>query len=130
MSMGVAEHFIGEERLKALQAHFYVLREGGLAIIDVPHKSNPPYMLWKFLSQKFGRWNFGEEYPYTLREFKRFQKPLNVTFDFIGGYLFEDQFLILKRIKKRLGLKDRIKVQRGTFLDKYLSRTLTAVAKK
>jgi len=135
ISVGVAEHFRGTDRKKVIKTHFDVIRKGCLAIIDVPNKWNAPYRLWKFLSQTFGKWNFGEEIPYSRREFKKIGKELGINFKFIGGYLFEDPFLIKKRIKKLLGIKEKldpnkIKFQLGTPLDEYFSRTLIAVGEK
>jgi len=135
ISVGVAEHFGGMNRLKIIDSHFKVLRPGGLAIIDVPNKWSLPYRFHKFLSESFGRWIFGKEIPYARTEFKKIGKKLNKRFYFIGGYILDTPFNFKKRIKAIIKIKDKkdistIKQERGTFLDQYISRTLIALASK
>lgn len=134
MSFGTAEHFSGRKRIKIIQSHFDVLKENGLTFIAVPNKWNIIYLLWKFLSQSLGRWKFGEEYPFSILEFRKIEKRINRKFDFIGAYLFATHFNFLRRAKKLLGIKeqydvDKVYYQIGTPLDKYLSRTIIAIGK-
>ncbi|MBU0974464.1 class I SAM-dependent methyltransferase [Patescibacteria group bacterium] len=46
------------------------IKKNGIAIIIVPNKYNPPYRIYKFISEFFGTWKFGEEYPYSRKELK------------------------------------------------------------
>lgn len=135
MSFGTAEHFVGKKRIKFIQTHFDVLKEGGIALICVPNKWNLPYRLWMFLSKSFERWNFGEEYPFSIKELKEIGKKIGVTFDFIGVYLLGNKFHFLKRIRRLLKIPDRkdyrkMSRQIGTPLDKYLGPTITAIGNK
>ena len=68
MSFGVAEHFIGEERIAINRAHLDVLRPGGLTFVSVPNRYCVPYRLFKFVTERVGTWRVGEEYPYSRRE--------------------------------------------------------------
>jgi 2-polyprenyl-3-methyl-5-hydroxy-6-metoxy-1,4-benzoquinol methylase len=135
MSFGTAEHFSSEKRIKFIQSHLDVLKEGGVTFICVPNKWNLIYQLWKFLSRLFGKWEFGEEYPFSIEEFKKIGKTLNVKFEFIGAYLFDSHFLFSRRIKSFLGIKEtydtkKIRQQIGTPFDKCLSKDITAISKK
>src|SRR5690606_3521540 len=68
MSCGLAEHFLGDARDAIIKAHFDVLKDGGLAFISVPNAYNPPYRLYKWITEHTGRWTIGEEYPFSRRE--------------------------------------------------------------
>lgn len=135
MSFGTAEHFKGDKRLAFVKAHLDSIREGGLAIIQVPNKWNIPYRAWKFMSQAAGRWQFGEEYPFSRAEFREIGEKLGCKFEIFGSYLFETQFRFSHRLKKLLGVKpdwdvSRIKRQFGTPFDGYFSSSLAAIARK
>lgn len=71
VSLGVAEHFRGDDRTKAIAAHDYVVREGGLVVISVPNARCVPYRLWKAYLELRGWWPYGMEIPYTARELRR-----------------------------------------------------------
>lgn len=133
ISFGTAEHFSGEKRLDFIKTHFSVLKKGGLAFISVPNRWNAPYRLHKFLSQFFGRWKFGEEYPFSPCEFKKIGKEINQKFNFIGESIFSDPFNILARFKKLLKISDTNSnktITIGTPLDKYFARFFTAYSQK
>jgi len=66
-SVGLIEHFDPEETRKAVQAHFDVLRPGGVAIISFP----TPTLLYRItrkLIELLGMWKFHDERPLTLHE--------------------------------------------------------------
>ncbi len=67
-SMGVVEHFRGNDRTRAIGAHHDVLAAGGLAVVSVPHAWCLPYRLWKFYLELRRCWPYGMEIPYTRRE--------------------------------------------------------------
>jgi len=132
MSFGAAEHFKDEKRIKFIKAHLDVLKEGGVTFICVPNKWNLPYRLWMFLSQTFGKWKFGEEYPFSRAEFRRIGKMFGVKFDIFGSYLFSSNFLIKQRLRKFVGLNPSSKLHHefGTPLDKYFSQAIIGVTRK
>jgi SAM-dependent methyltransferase len=68
ISLGVIEHFRGEDRTRVLRAHYEVLRPGGLAIVSVPNAWCPPYRAWKAYLELRGWWPYGLEIPYSRRE--------------------------------------------------------------
>ncbi len=70
-SMGVIEHFKGPWRGRAVAAHRQVLRDGGMAVISVPHALGVPYRLWKLYLEVRGWWPYGTEIPYGRGELRR-----------------------------------------------------------
>ena len=68
LSLGVVQHFRGDQRTAALKAHRDVLRPGGLAIVGVPHAWCVPYRWWKLYLELRGWWPYGLEIPYSRRE--------------------------------------------------------------
>ena len=68
LSSGVIEHFRGDDRSRAVRAHYDVLRRGGLAVISVPNARCVPYRLWKLYLELRGWWPYGLEQPYTRPE--------------------------------------------------------------
>ena len=68
MSFGLAEHFLDEARRRIVGAHFELVRSGGLALVSVPNRANPPYRLHKWVAERTGAWAVGEEYPFSRSE--------------------------------------------------------------
>ena len=134
MSYGVAEYFNGKDREKFVKINFDLAKNNGIIIISVPNKRNPPYRLWKFLSEKLGRWQFDKEYFFSKSEFLDIGKRFNAKVNFIGSYFFDTHFNIKKRIMKKFGRSEwdlkNIGKQFRTPLDKHLSKTLIVVYKK
>jgi len=92
MSFGLAEHFLGDERHAIIKAHFDVLKEGGLAFISVPNAHNPPYRLYKWITERTGRWTIGEEYPFSRRELEEHCERLGITeYGFFGDSLWRSK---------------------------------------
>lgn len=71
LSTGVIEHFVGEQRTRAVRAHAAVLRNGGMTMISVPNAWCLPYRLWKFYLELRGWWPYGTERPYSRCELVR-----------------------------------------------------------
>lgn len=147
MSFGLTEHFLGEQRLAINKAHFDVLKPGGVTFISVPNKYNPPYRLYKALSQLTGKWLVGEEYPYSRRELISICRRLKITEYSVFGESLEqsEQFAELVnpfRLFRRFVLKrkerhdpekfslDGLKPEKPTLLDDYLSYALVLYARK
>lgn len=68
ISLGLAEHFRMDQRLKVIRAHRRVLRDGGTSLISVPNAHCLPYMLWMFHAKVRRWWRWGYEQPYVRRE--------------------------------------------------------------
>jgi len=141
MSYGTAEHFSGNERSQIIQSHINLIRPGGLAIISVPNAWNIPYRIWKYKLEKQGRWDWGEEYPFTRNELKRICMDNNwKVFYFMGDSLIwslnylnflRPSRVIRKCLKLPLPTTYRFPSTRyGTPLDQYLSYSLILVIKK
>lgn len=92
MSFGLAEHFTGETRTRIFGAHLDLVRPGGLAVVSVPNRANPPYRLHKWMAERTGAWKVGEEYPFSRDELERIARSLGVeTFGFFGDSLWRSK---------------------------------------
>ncbi|HEX7082180.1 MAG TPA: class I SAM-dependent methyltransferase [Gammaproteobacteria bacterium] len=92
MSFGLAEHFLDEKRRAILKAHFDLLKDGGITFISVPNRSNPPYRLYKWITERTGRWSVGEEYPFSRAELERWCASFGVSeFGFFGDSLWRSK---------------------------------------
>ena len=144
MSFGLTEHFKGTKRIKINKTHFDVLRKGGITFIAVPNKYNPFYRMFKFVTERIGLWEAGEEYPYSRKEFRSICKQIGITEyslfgeSFYSSFKFIDPFRTARKLLTRyLNIKlkrnldpSRLRKQKGTFLDAYLSYSLVLCGKK
>jgi 2-polyprenyl-3-methyl-5-hydroxy-6-metoxy-1,4-benzoquinol methylase len=132
ISFGLAEHFIGEKRKRIIKSHFNLIKKNGLVLISVPNKYNFPYRMNKFISELIGTWKFGEEYPFSRKEFLIVAKELEINplcflGDSFGNSLkFINPFLILKKLFK---IQSKIKKEKGSRLDEYLGYSLIFIGK-
>jgi len=138
MSFGLAEHFRGADRTEIIRAHFDLLKTGGLSFILVPNRQNLPFRLYRYFAEAVGRWRFGEEYPFSSSELRDICRQIGIReYSFLDGSLFYS-FRIMSQLKiqrKLFGLRQRsdalrIRKERGTFLNRYLSHDLILCAKK
>ena len=107
MSFGLAEHFLNADRKRVLDFHFELINKNGLVLISVPNKLSPIYMVWMFLSKLFGRWGFGEEHPFTPREFIEYSKSenrrgVNMYGSFLSSIDLINPFMRLVKEKKEI----------------------------
>jgi SAM-dependent methyltransferase len=138
MSFGLAEHFAGEERVRIIRSHLDLLRPGGMAFVSVPNKANPPYRLYKLLTERTRLWNVGEEYPFSRREFESICHNLGIRdYSFVGDSFlqslrFVDPVAAARKILKAKPRMDRsrLRLQRGTFLDDRFAYALVLCAAK
>ncbi len=70
-SEGVVEHFLPPYRQRIIDIHAKTIKKGGKALIIVPNKACPGYVIGKYLANKVGNWVYGDEYPYTKKELER-----------------------------------------------------------
>jgi 2-polyprenyl-3-methyl-5-hydroxy-6-metoxy-1,4-benzoquinol methylase len=136
MSFGLAEHFKGKSRIKINKAHFDVLKKNGIAFISVPNKYNLPYRVFKFAAELSSLWRVGEEYPYSRKEFAQICAQIGIKkYSFIGDSFYASFKFInpVHAIAKKIGKKDKfknIKIEKGCFLDQYISYALVLYGKK
>lgn len=132
MSFGLAEHFEGTQRLAIIKSHFDLINKQGLVIISVPNKANLPYRIHKMIMQLAKKWKFGEEYPYTRKEFLSIAKKLNakqthfIGDSFFNSFRFLNPLLLLKRKKNILSIKK----EKGSFLDSRYAYALIFMSEK
>jgi len=70
-SEGVVEHFLPPYRQRIIDIHAEAIKKGGKALIIVPNKACPGYVIGKYISNKIGNWVYGDEYPYSHFELKK-----------------------------------------------------------
>lgn len=75
ISFGFAEHFTGANRTAILDAHFYLLKENGVAIIAVPNAYCFPYRI----AFAMGAYNIDLEVPFTKKELRRYCRMRNIN---------------------------------------------------
>lgn len=138
ISLGLTEHFKGPDREAINKAHLDVLKPGGITFISVPNKFNPPYRIFKFLAEVTGKWSVGEEYPYSRNEFREMMERLSIkNYSFLGDSFWGSFFLVnpfrigkkLLRIEPSFEVQ-KIRKQKGSWLDEYISYALILFAKK
>ena len=131
MSFGLAEHFQNEKRFQVNKIHFDLIKDGGLTLISVPNKYNPPYRIYKSISEMVGTWRYGQEHPYSRKEYVEICRSLSIKkFTFFGDS-FWASFRFLNpfgSLRKALGLKPWR--ERGSPFDSYFSYSLILRAKK
>ncbi len=71
ISVGLAEHFKGEDRNKCLRYHKDLLDEGGSVFIGVPNALCPGYQLVRGIRIATGTWEIELEIPYSPAELLR-----------------------------------------------------------
>lgn len=138
MSFGLTEHFLGADRVNIHKAHFDVLRKGGVAFISVPNKYNLPYRLYKFTAEITGKWRVGEEYPFSRKELAGICRRIGVAEFSIFADSLAGSFNLINPVsiaRKLFRLKtntdiSRIKKEKGTCLDQYLSYAIVLCGKK
>jgi 2-polyprenyl-3-methyl-5-hydroxy-6-metoxy-1,4-benzoquinol methylase len=139
MSFGLTEHFAGSKRVNINKAHFDLLRKGGIAFISVPYRYSPPFRIYKFAARSIGIWGVGEDYPYSKKELRNICRQIGIT---EYSFFFADSLCTafdminpFKLIRRSLKLKkifdvSRLKKEKSTFLDRYLSPSLVLYGKK
>lgn len=67
LSIGLVEHFSGEQTKTAIRLHFELARPGGLVLITFP-TSTFSYRLVRGAAEAFGLWRFPDERPIQLED--------------------------------------------------------------
>ncbi len=79
ISVGLAEHFEGENRNNCLRYHKDLLDEGGSVFIGVPNALCPGYQLVRGIRTLTGTWEIELEIPYTPAELLRRGKEIGLV---------------------------------------------------
>ena len=130
MSFGVAEHFMGNDRIIIVKNHLKVLKNSGVAFVSVPNKGCILLRIYQFL-MKFVKRNDIEAYPFTRGEFVKIGSGCNVRqFSFIGSSIWEtyNPMSFYRRKKGIVRPISKLKKEKRTFLDQYAGREITFVA--
>ena len=156
MSFGLAEHFLGEERIAIFHSHHYLAKKHGMVVICVPNTLGICYRLSHGIRKVLGKWPKGlPEVPFTRKELKNIASKVGLMdirifggdrlvqdFDYfligntkqaIQRYIFRE-----KGVESRVFIEDhpREKLQEimlgndasPGFLDNYLSYPLVLTA--
>lgn len=98
ISLGLAEHFRGINRIKCLKFHRDMLREGGLAYISVPNKYSPFYQLMRLIKVLSGTWVEKYEEPFCYNELKKDANSVGFNNYLIkGNHFLLDDFFVYSR---------------------------------
>lgn len=91
MSFGVAEHFLGEQRIAIFHSHRNLAKEHGIVVISVPNALGLCYRLSHGIRKALGKWPRGlPEVPFTRKELKNIALRAGLTDIRISG---GDRFL-------------------------------------
>jgi 2-polyprenyl-3-methyl-5-hydroxy-6-metoxy-1,4-benzoquinol methylase len=74
VSVGLAEHFIGDERINVIKFHRQLLNPAGFAVIGVPNKISPFYSVVRGIKTVLGQWDIKNELAFTPFELKSIGK--------------------------------------------------------
>lgn len=124
MSFGLAEHFTSSDRIRILDTHFDLINDMGMTIISVPNKLSPLYMVWMKVSKISGRWQFGEETPFTPKEFSRYSTKRKYKFQ-IKYCSFIKSLELINPFHRLIKTNVKIKDESKSFLDKPFSYIIT-----
>lgn len=127
-SLGLAEHFSGNDREKIVAAHAKVLKHNGLTFISVPYRYSFLYRIWMWLRIKQGTWEYGLEIPFSKTELRELAEKSGLeTLGFIQSSFFGDwqNFFPQHRVKRLLGWK----IDKPSWLD-HFGYALVYVGKK
>jgi len=90
VSGGLAEHFSGDDRLRCINFHKGLLKEGGVAYIGVPNKLSPFYQMVKLFRSLTQTWKIEIEIPFTYWELERLgQEAGFANVEIVGNHLFK-----------------------------------------
>ncbi len=78
LSIGLNEHFFGDDRAQVFREMHRVTRKGGRTMVIVPNKLNPFFSLEIVSKQMIGRWEYGPIDTFTPAELKSYM----TQFDF------------------------------------------------
>jgi len=87
VSMGLAEHFTGENREKCFAYHRFLLKKGGIVVIGVPNSSSLFYRWIRFIREFSGTWKIDIEQPFTARELKNLAQKVGFQEPYVIGYV-------------------------------------------
>ncbi len=131
MSFGVAEHFKGNDRKAIVKNHLKVLKNGGLALINVPNKACIPLRILQIL-MKYFRKNNMEAYYFTRSELANIVKEYDraTNYYYIGSSIYETYSPLSYYRRKKAIIRDItcLRKERATFLDQYMGRDITLIA--
>jgi len=80
MSFGLAEHFLGEERIAIFHSHHDLAKKHGMVVIWVPNALGICYRLSHGTRKALGKWPKGlPEVPFTRKELKNIASRVGLT---------------------------------------------------
>lgn len=93
MSFGTLEHFEGKERFLFTQAHFDLVRPGGLVIISVPNRLFFPHEILNFFLHRKNKWPLGYERSFSRQELLRLGSQIGLKKVRVCGSAFITDFV-------------------------------------
>ncbi len=98
VSLGLAEHFTGDERIRVIKLHRQLLNESGLTVIGVPNGMSPFYSVVRFVNTVLGQWKIKQELPFTPSELRSIGKKAGYSeINIIGNHAVKDDLSIYSK---------------------------------
>lgn len=98
-SIGLIEHFTGEELIKSIEAHYHFVRPGGLIIISFPTPTFL-YRITRSIAETLGMWIFHDETPLYFKEVEPFlsKQAEILRHDIIWPIVLTQTMVVAKKI--------------------------------
>ena len=108
MSFGTVEHFRYPERLKMIETHVNLVREGGAIAVSTPNRAFVPHELLKAYLQSQNKWQLGYEGAFSRTEFFKVAHTLNLNHPELIGSAFLSDLQRYIRIYRSTNLLKKI----------------------
>lgn len=95
---GVNEHFADARRQSIFKEMVRVCKPAGQVVVIVPNALNLPYRLWKRVTERRGKWEYGLEIPYTVSELQGRMKAAGLALANMGGMGVLSSVIFLGRL--------------------------------
>ena len=98
VSIGLAEHFTGDDRVTVMKNHRLLLNNTGFAAIGIPNSISPFYVIVRLADTLTGQWTVKMELPFSPAELKSIGRKAGYTdISIIGNHSVKDDFSIYSK---------------------------------
>ena len=86
MSLGLMEHFSGNNRKRVMEYHRLLMKEGGIVFLLVPNRRNLFYWLIRGIRRLSGTWTIDVEIPFSSSELMKAAREAGFSDPCVIGY--------------------------------------------
>ncbi|AFY43911.1 bifunctional 2-polyprenyl-6-hydroxyphenol methylase/3-demethylubiquinol 3-O-methyltransferase UbiG [Nostoc sp. PCC 7107] len=139
MSFGTVEHFLYPERLKMIESHINLVREGGIIAISVPNIAFLPHEILKAYLQHQKKWYLGYEGAFSRHELFQLANSLKLSNLKVIGSAFLSDFQRYIQIYRSTNFAQKLFgssvaksqiIERASFLDNFCGADLVLLGTK